>query len=64
MEKETDYEENLGIESLEELFESIFSKMHVALVNTSIYLDREGQDSICLTLGSVEFSNDTQYTGK
>ncbi|PRP85451.1 hypothetical protein PROFUN_06820 [Planoprotostelium fungivorum] len=56
-----DYEENLGIESLEELFESIFSKMHIALVNTNVYIEREGQEAVCITLGRVQFSNDTQF---
>eukprot|EP01117_Protostelium_nocturnum_P005356 TRINITY_DN1949_c0_g3_i2.p1 TRINITY_DN1949_c0_g3~~TRINITY_DN1949_c0_g3_i2.p1 ORF type:complete len:1683 (-),score=671.18 TRINITY_DN1949_c0_g3_i2:114-5162(-) len=55
-----EYEENLGIESLEQLFESIFSKMQITLSNTTVYIERSGEESICINIGRIDFSNATE----
>ena len=47
--EDNDMDENLGIQSVEELFENIFNNMNVAIHNIKIYIEK-GQDNAVLSL--------------
>ncbi len=62
-EEENSQFENLGIQSVEELFENIFSQMNVCIQNSKVFIENRTGGIVSLAIDSINFSTD-KYSSK
>src|SRR5690554_6889193 len=56
--------ENLGIQTVEDVFENIFSHMNIIFEQMSIFIEDKNDHLVCLSLGRMDYSNENKAVGE